>query len=137
MQQKILLVSLLLLTACAAHISSVQINDLSIPVELAITPEQQMQGLMFRTNLSGGMLFTYADEKPRHFWMKNTLIPLDIIFIDKDMKIVTIRQAIPCERDPCMAYSSEPAQYVLEVNWMFTKKNDIEIGNNISFNKQK
>jgi uncharacterized membrane protein (UPF0127 family) len=135
MNQRLLLISFLVLVSCSQTISSVTIDDLSIPVELAATAQQKEQGLMFRTNLSGGMLFTYENEQPRHFWMKSTLIPLDIIFIDKNMNIVTIHHAVPCEQDPCKVYSSEPAQYVLEVNANFTEENDIDVGTELSFNR--
>src|SRR5690606_18293913 len=55
-------------------------------VELALTPEEQMRGLMFREELAddGGMLFVFPDEQHRAFWMKNTLVPLDMVFIRAD-----------------------------------------------------
>ena len=83
---------------------------------------------MSRNNLTGGMLFVYDDEQPRRFWMKDTLIPLDIIFINKNEEIVTIHHAIPCKKDPCTIYGSEPAQYVLEVNYDLTAQNNISVG---------
>src|SRR5690606_718557 len=55
-------------------------------VELALTPAQQQRGLMNRREMAAdhGMLFVFGDEAPRSFWMKNTFIPLDIVFIRKD-----------------------------------------------------
>ncbi len=135
MIKKLLLISLLILAACSSQITSVEINDQIIPVETAITAQQKTDGLMFRTNLTGGMLFTYDNEAPRNFWMKNTLIPLDIIFIDNNMKITAIHYAIPCVKDPCKVYSAEKAQYVLEVNGNFTKEYNIKVGDLVLFSK--
>ena len=64
--------------------------------------------------------------------MKNTLIPLDMIFISKESEIVDIKYAVPCREDPCAKYSpAKPAKYVLEVNGNFTIKNSIKIGDKI------
>ncbi|HME87532.1 MAG TPA: DUF192 domain-containing protein [Candidatus Nanoarchaeia archaeon] len=128
MRKSFLLLISLILIGCSSQITSVKINSLVIPVELASTPEQKAQGMMFRANLTGGMLFSYDEEQPRHFWMKNTLIPLDMLFINKNREIVTIHHAVPCTRDPCAVYSSDPAQYVLEVNGNFTEENNINVG---------
>ena len=131
---KILLgICIVLLTACS-QIHYAEINQVKIPVELAVTVQQKEQGLMFRTNLTGGMLFTYDDEQPRHFWMKNTLIPLDMIFINQNNEIVTIHHAIPCIDEPCTIYPGN-AKYVLETNGNFTIKNNIKEGNKVSFTK--
>jgi hypothetical protein len=134
-KRSILLLISILLVACSQQITAVRINDIVIPVELALTPEQQARGLMFRENLTGGMLFAYDDEKVRNFWMKNTLIPLDIVFIDKENTIVTIHHATPCREEPCTIYTSHPAQYVLEVNGNFTQQHNTSIGMHVSFIK--
>ncbi len=135
MKRKLLFISvLLILVACTpSKITIVEINSVKIPVELAITPEQKTTGLMSRTNLTGGMLFVYDDEQPRIFWMKDTLIPLDMIFINKNKEIVTIHHAQPCVEDPCKIYPSKPAQYVLEVNYDFTRQHNITEGTRVSF----
>ena len=131
---KRLLFLLILLTACVPQITSVQINDINIPVELAVTLDEQIKGLMFRTNLTGGMLFVYNEEKQRNFWMKNTLIPLDIIFIGKNLEITTIHNANPCKEDPCKIYSGD-AKYILEVNKNFTIENNINEGMKVKLYK--
>ena len=109
-----------------------------VNVEIADDNNERSKGLMFRENLSmnAGMLFIFDLEENRTFWMKNTLFPLDIIFINKDLKIVDIKYAIPCKKEPCELYkSSKPAKYVLEVNGNFTSKNKIDVGDEIQKTK--
>ena len=106
-------------------------NLIKIKVEIADDNDKRMKGLMFRENLDeySGMLFVFDDEEYQTFWMKNTLITLDMVFIDKDFRIVDIKNAVPCKEYPCALYKSlKPAQFVLEVNENFTAKNNIRIG---------
>lgn len=99
---------------------------------IADTPDEREVGLMHRDSLpeNEGMLFLLDDEEVVGFWMKDTLIPLDIIFIDKDWKIVNIRHsAQPCTAEPCESYFSDsPVRYVLEVNAGFTQRYGISEG---------
>lgn len=86
-------------------------------VELALTRAQQGQGLMYRRRLSedGGMLFLYDKEWPVSMWMKNTMIPLDMLFIAKDGRIVNIAQrTVPQSLETISA--ERPVTAVLEVN---------------------
>ncbi len=112
-------------------------DNICFNVELAITYAEKSEGLMFREflNHSDGMLFVYDSEKKYSFWMKNTLIPLDIIWINSDYKIVTIKTAYPCIKDEeCISYApDEKAQYVLEINANLTDKYDIHIGETAEF----
>ena len=119
----------LLLFACSSQ-PKVSFDSVSFKVELALTHDEMAKGLMFRESLPSdrGMLFVFDDEKPRTFWMKNTLIPLDMIFMDGNMTVVHVAEAYPCEVDPCETYSSPPAMYVLEVNKGLSKENNIVIG---------
>lgn len=106
----------------------------SISIEVADTPEKISRGLMYRTELGSheGMLFVYNQERNRTFWMKNTEISLDILFIDGANRIVHIaRHTIPYSRDPIT--SVEPAKYVLEVNAGFCNKAKIESGYRVEF----
>ncbi|MCC7197590.1 DUF192 domain-containing protein [Candidatus Peregrinibacteria bacterium] len=89
-------------------------------VDIADTLEERKKGLMWKKSMGkyNGMLFIFEGEEARRFWMKNTLIPLDMIFMDKDYRVVSvIKQAQPCRKDPCESMSSgKPAKFVLEVN---------------------
>lgn len=101
---------------------------------LASTPKQQQIGLMYQTKLSknSAMLFTFPNSTYQQFWMKNTLIPLDIIFVDNH-KIVDIKHnALPCKKDPCPNYASKaPANQVLEINGGLSKQLNITIGQKV------
>jgi YVTN family beta-propeller protein len=104
-------------------------------LEVSDDLEESMRGLMFRIHLpwNAGMLFPYSNEEPRTFWMKNTLIPLDMIFVDSSSKIVEIKENVPpCEQEVCPTYPSiEPAQYVLEVNAGFVKDKGVKLGDQL------
>ncbi|NOZ88219.1 MAG: DUF192 domain-containing protein [Deltaproteobacteria bacterium] len=104
-------------------------NKVKVGVEIADTPFKRKQGLMFRKNLDfdNGMLFIFPGEKVRTFWMKNTLISLDMIFINGNNKIVgIIHNAEPLSTERLSV--PEPAAYVLEVRAGFSKKYGIYPG---------
>jgi uncharacterized membrane protein (UPF0127 family) len=86
-------------------------------IELALTPEEQQKGLMFRTALAGnaGMLFFHRACAPAAFWMKNTLLPLDMIFIAADGRIVRIAEMTEPETLD-VHVSGEPVNGILEIN---------------------
>jgi len=88
-------------------------------LELATVPEDQAQGLMYRESLPDktGMLFVFDQPAPHHFWMKNTMIPLDIVWIDDSGKVVFISaRTPPCKADPCPTYGPDVAvSRVLEI----------------------
>lgn len=101
-------------------------------VELAETPMQQMQGLMFREKLApdAGMLFLYDRPQPASFWMKNTLIPLDMIFIGADGKVVNIHQnAVPHSLDG--VNSAGPVKGILEINGGMSARLGIRAGDRV------
>lgn len=100
-------------------------------VEVVDTPQARQTGLMYREELdkNRGMLFIFDSEGNYPFWMKNTLIPLDIIWIDSSGKIIDIRQAEPCEKDPCPVIPhAGSAKYVLEINKGLSSQLGIEVG---------
>ncbi len=105
-----------------------------IQVSLATSSHEQEKGLMFVRELgeNDSMLFIFPVSSYYSFWMKNTLIPLDIIWIN-DTSVVDIKQAFPCQ-DFCPSYlPSTPSRYVLETPVNFTVKNNISIGDNVLF----
>lgn len=95
-------------------------GPVKINVEFAKTSEERQKGLMNRVSLpkNSGLLFIFPDETNRSFWMKNTLIPLDVIFVSSKGHINEMTTLNPCqETEICQPYNSKtPAQYVLEIN---------------------
>lgn len=87
--------------------------------ELATDDASRERGLMMRTGLAAdhSMLFVFPDTQPRWFWMKDTLVALDILYFDADRKLVSMQLDVPpCKADPCPSYPSDrPARYVLEL----------------------
>ena len=98
-----------------SNLVDITIGDKKYKVEIADTPEKQEKGLMGRESLPGdqGMLFIYDEPQDLSYWMKNTLISLDIIFIDDDMEVVSVKQGQPMSEEPI---TEDDVQYVLEVN---------------------
>lgn len=98
------------------------IHDCGFLLEVADTPEERAIGLMGRESMERdqGMLFVFEEEQVLGFWMKNTLIPLDIIFIDSDQFVVDVQNMRPEHEiapEPLPIYQSEgPALYAIEVN---------------------
>jgi len=108
-----------------------------IIIELAETQEEQAQGLMYRRSLPdrGGMLFVDAEESMRSFWMKNTPLALDIIFVDANGKIVNIvKRTTPYSED--FIESTGPAQFVVEVRAGFTDRYGITEDDRITWRRQ-
>jgi hypothetical protein len=105
-----------------------------IDVEIAATEFERAQGLMYRPSMpdSVGMLFIFEWEAPQAFWMKNTIIPLDIIYVDQQKKIVSIaKNAKPYSEESLPSEGN--AQYVVEVVAGFTDKYGILVGDRITF----
>lgn len=116
----------LLLASCSGTATTqgataaVELRGQRIQVELATDDASRQHGLMMRTELAAdhGMLFVFPQSGPQAFWMKNTLIPLDILYFDTDRRLVSMQLDVPpCRADPCPTYPSEaPALYVLELS---------------------
>ena len=101
-------------------------------VELAETPAQMTQGLMFRTSLApdAGMLFDYKEPTAATMWMLNTLIPLDMLFVDAQGRIVNIHQrAVPESRDVIAA--AAPVRAVIELNGGTASRLGIQPGDQV------
>jgi uncharacterized protein len=99
-----------------------------VRVEIADEETEQKRGLMERTALAedAGMLFVFPGERPLSFWMKDTLIPLSIAYIDGDGGIVDIQDMQPLDESPHP--SAAPAQYALEVNQGFFAERGVQVG---------
>jgi uncharacterized membrane protein (UPF0127 family) len=111
-------------------------DSFPLTIELAKTPQEQANGLMYRTELCEdcGMLFIYDHEQILTFWMKNTLISLDMIFINGNGEIVNIAQNTKINQTQERYSSKILAKYVLEVNGGWCKGNGVEIGDKVEFN---
>lgn len=98
-----------------SNLVDITIGDKKYKVEIADTPEKQEKGLMGRKSLpeNQGMLFIYDEPQDLSYWMKDTFILLDIIFIDDDMEVVSVKQGQPMSEEPI---TENDVQYVLEVN---------------------
>jgi uncharacterized membrane protein (UPF0127 family) len=112
------------LCACAARPAgpSVELKGQHFAIEIAADDASRERGLMFRDAMPAdhGMLFLFEHPMMQTFWMKNTHIPLDILYFDQNYKLVSMQQRVPPCRsagNDCPVYpSSGPAQYVLELN---------------------
>lgn len=106
----------------------------AIAVAIADEPRERNRGLMHITELGEdeGMLFIFQREKPLSFWMANTPLSLDIIFVNSNKKIVRIHHAVPPFTKQNFK-SGEPAMYAIETNAGFTIANDIREGMEVQF----
>lgn len=111
-------------------------RTINITVQVADTPKIRDKGLMFVEKLpeNEGMLFVFSGETYGGFWMKNTLIPLSIAFLDADGKILKILDMVPCKEDICPTYDPEIYyHYALEVNLGWFENNQIKEGDFVKF----
>jgi uncharacterized protein len=113
-------------------------GDLEVKVEVVATPAKIQKGLMFRQHLplDTGMLFLMNEEREWPFWMRNTLIPLDMLFIASDMKVAGIvENAEPLTES--LRTIGKPSLYVLEVNGGWAKSNGVTAGAQVRFDSVK
>jgi uncharacterized protein len=108
-------------SGCAGSAPWVELKGRRFTVEIADDDAERARGLMFRDELAAdhGMLFVHEREEPQAYWMKNTKIPLDILYFDSNRKLVSAQRHVPpCyQGDRCPPYPSEGnARYVLELN---------------------
>lgn len=107
---------------------------LTLTVDLAETPQQRSKGLMFVEKLpeDRGMLFLFPNERQQSFWMENTLIPLDMFFIDAQWNVVgVVENAEPLTRSPRQV--NGVSQYVLEVNAGFARQHGFGAGTQVQY----
>lgn len=125
--------------AQAQAISYVVLKGKSFYVEVADNDPARMKGLMFREHMPAdrGMIFLFPEEGMQAFWMKNTLIPLDILYFDRKFRLVSAQTEVPpCKADPCPSYpTSAPAQYVLELNAGTADKLGVKVGDKLEFHR--
>jgi uncharacterized membrane protein (UPF0127 family) len=112
-------------------------DGFSVTAELAITDEERQLGFMFRTeiNQDQGMLFIFEEEGYHSFWMKNMNFPLDILWLDKDKRIIHLESCVPpCQRTPCPSYAPLlPALYVLELKAGSIEKKGLKLYDRLDF----
>lgn len=115
-------------------------DETAITAEVVRTPEEQAQGLMFRPYLGEkeGMLFAFEDSAPRGFWMFNTLIPLDIVWLDSNKKVVEISEMTPPCKSPdytqCPSYGgTADSSYVIELKAGQVAAHKLKIGDQLKF----
>ena len=130
--------------AIPAHSAPLDRGDLTVveaggqkfhfDVEIARTPEQQERGLMFRKSMAddAGMIFPQESDRDMSFWMKNTLIPLDMLFVASDGRITHIMpDAVPLSETPLP--SGGPIRAVVELNGGIAAKLGIHVGDRVLF----
>lgn len=108
-----------------------------VHIEIANTDELRAQGLMYRDQLApgDGMLFFFQSEGEYPFWMKNTRIPLDMLWIDSNHRVAHVKYEVPpCHADPCPSYPPHAnARYVLEVFGGVAKQHGVKAGDVLRF----
>jgi uncharacterized membrane protein (UPF0127 family) len=109
-------------------------RQIGFAVEIADTPSKRALGLQYRNDLAPdrGMIFLFPVESIQSFWMKNTPLPLDMIFINRDLKIVGIvEQTVPFSLDSRSV--NAPSQFVLEINGGLAKRHGLNAGDSVRF----
>jgi len=133
-----LLIVFLSLSSCSKKFVKIFLpNGVSITAELAVTDEERQLGLMFREKIDPdqGMLFIFEEESVLSFWMKNMKFPLDILWLDREKRIVHVEQNVPpCKDLPCPSYSSPvPAMFVLELKAGSFDENHLKLYDRLEF----
>ena len=104
-------------------------------LEVARTPEEHAQGLMYRESLPDrtGMVFPFPQPGPHRFWMKNTMIALDIIWLDAEGRVVFVSaNTPPCRADPCPNYGpEEPVSAVVEIAGGMAAREGVTVGSTL------
>ena len=132
-----------LLTLCSAQTRGTRFVKMFLPdgytitAEIAVTLEERELGLMHRKKIDSdqGMLLVFEQANYHSIWMKNMKIPLDLLWLDREKRIVHIEQNVPpCKEDPCPSYSSRfPAMYVLEIKAGSVDEHGLKMYDRIEF----
>ncbi len=132
---------MLLPSTAFANEVTIKINDQLFTVELAVTQAERSRGLMHRESLAqnSGMLFIYHEPQIISFWMKQTLIPLDLLFFDKEGQLMELYRNIqPCSATTCKTYTNKnPAHFALELRAGTAKKLKLQVGNSFTIVRSK
>jgi uncharacterized membrane protein (UPF0127 family) len=110
-------------------------NGRSVVAVVADTPERTMYGYMFRREVKDdeGMVFVYPEAGMHPFWMKNTLVPLDIIWMDEAFEVLHVETAPPCKADPCPSYGTPRiSRYTLELKAGSAARDRLRVGDRLS-----
>jgi|GEM_PF-177351 len=108
----------------------------TVDIEIADDDAERRIGMMFRKEMEEeqGMFFIFPVQEVRSFWMRNTYVPLDMIFVNRDNEIVTIQKnTAPLTENSC--FSARPAVYVVEVNAGFADRHGVSVGDRISWKR--
>jgi len=126
------------LAAAASSVNLIQFESAEIEianqrfnVEIARSYRQRLQGLMFREDLpqQKAMLFLYPFKGDHRIWMKNTLIPLTVVWLDSNAIVLAVKQLTPCQQDPCSNFGANSAShYVLELPAGFS---ELKVGDRV------
>ena len=131
-----LILTFIFFLGCSSQ-NKVCFEDNCFDVEIAETSEERSNGLMHRESMekSEGMLFIFEEPATNTFWMKNTLIPLDIIWMNENKEVIFInKDTKPCKSDPCLNYGpAENSFFVLELNSGVSDEVGLEVGDVLTF----
>ncbi len=144
MNRKILTISFLIITLTWIFFqvfyfekeTVVSFSNISFNVEIAESEKEKEKGLSGREflNEKEGLLFSYNSEDYHGVWMKEMLFPIDVIWIDKDLIVVDIKENVYPETYPEIFYSEKPSMYILEINSGLVKKHEIEVSDKVKLN---
>ena len=120
-------------SATGKPLAHVTIGGRPFKLEIAATEADRNLGLMYRSSMAddAGMVFVFAQEKPLQFWMRNTRIPLDILYLDAAGKIVSVKQLKPF--DETGVPSDGPAKYAVELNQGTAARVGVKAGDSVTF----
>jgi len=125
--------------AAAGRAEAVFPDQTVVSLEVARNEPERSRGLMHRASMPerSGMIFLFERPGIYPFWMKNTLIPLDMFWTDTGGKVVWIAESVPpCQADPCPEYPPKAvASYVIETNGGFAKRHGVKVGDVVTLRK--